>query len=126
MEPSNECAVTDDLLAFIVCSDLIAADTNPLVSFGQAVLNTVHTVVVLLGMILVSIVKAFLPCGLLPRKSVTSEVVLITGAGSGLGRLMAQRFAELGARLVLWDINQAGNEETAKMVENTGAEVGEI
>jgi len=34
--------------------------------------------------------------------------ILITGAASGLGRLMATRFAEAGAHLVLWDIDQAG------------------
>lgn len=74
-------------------------------------------------MLIVGMVRAFLPCGLLPRKSVAGEVVLITGAGSGLGRLMAQRFAQLGSRLVLWDINQAGNEQTAKMIEDTAVEV---
>ena len=75
-------------------------------------------------MALVASVKALLPCGVLPRKSVTGEVVLITGAGSGLGRLMALQFAKLGARLVLWDVNQAGNEQTAKMVKGVGGEVG--
>ena len=39
--------------------------------------------------------------------------VLITGAGSGIGRAAARRFAEEGARLVLVDRNQEGLEETA-------------
>ncbi|KAF7706214.1 epidermal retinol dehydrogenase 2 [Silurus meridionalis] len=51
------------------------------------------------------------------RKSVAGEVVLLTGAGSGLGRIMAQEFARLGARLVLWDIDEAGNLETARLVQ---------
>ncbi len=34
--------------------------------------------------------------------------ILITGAASGIGRLMAETFAREGAHLVLWDINQAG------------------
>ncbi|KAB1256396.1 Short-chain dehydrogenase/reductase family 16C member 6 [Camelus dromedarius] len=50
------------------------------------------------------------------KKDVAGEIVLITGAGSGLGRLMAIKFASLGAILVLWDINEEGNMETCRMV----------
>ena len=42
------------------------------------------------------------------------RTVLITGAGSGLGRAAARRFAEEGARLVLVDRNQEGLEETGR------------
>ncbi|XP_043921483.1 epidermal retinol dehydrogenase 2 isoform X2 [Protopterus annectens] len=56
------------------------------------------------------------------RKSVAGEIVLITGAGSGIGRLVAIRFARLGATLVLWDVNQDGNRETARLVKENGAE----
>ncbi|CAN9502912.1 unnamed protein product [Ophioblennius macclurei] len=55
------------------------------------------------------------------RKSVAGEVVLITGAGSGIGRLMAQEFAALGTSLVLWDINQDGMKETAQLARECGA-----
>jgi NAD(P)-dependent dehydrogenase (short-subunit alcohol dehydrogenase family) len=34
--------------------------------------------------------------------------VLITGAASGIGRLMAERMSALGARLILWDIEEEG------------------
>jgi all-trans-retinol dehydrogenase (NAD+) len=34
--------------------------------------------------------------------------VLITGAASGIGRLMALEFASMGAKVVLWDINEQG------------------
>ena len=44
-------------------------------------------------------------------------------SGSGLGRLMAQRFAELGSSLILWDINTEGNEGTAELLSQKGAEV---
>ncbi|XP_045870048.1 epidermal retinol dehydrogenase 2 isoform X1 [Meles meles] len=56
-----------------------------------------------------------------PRKNVAGEIVLITGAGSGLGRLLALRFACLGSVLVLWDINKEGNEETCRMAREAGA-----
>ncbi|XP_070658270.1 short-chain dehydrogenase/reductase family 16C member 6 [Bos indicus] len=50
------------------------------------------------------------------KKDVTGEIVLITGAASGLGRLLAIKFASLGAILVLWDINEEGNMETCRMI----------
>ncbi|XP_045018752.1 short-chain dehydrogenase/reductase family 16C member 6 [Bubalus kerabau] len=50
------------------------------------------------------------------KKDVTGEIVLITGAASGLGRLLAINFASLGAILVLWDINEEGNMETCRMI----------
>ena len=42
--------------------------------------------------------------------------MLITGGGSGIGRLMAVKLAKLGAIIVTWDVNQAGNEETVRFV----------
>ncbi|XP_077020179.1 retinol dehydrogenase 10-like [Tamandua tetradactyla] len=50
------------------------------------------------------------------EKSVAGQVGLITGAGSGLGRLFALEFGRRRALLVLWDINTQSNEETAGMV----------
>lgn len=57
------------------------------------------------------------------RKSVVGQVVLVTGAGNGLGRAIAARFAETGCKLVLWDIDEKGNQETKELCENLGAEV---
>ena len=38
--------------------------------------------------------------------------VLITGAASGIGRLLAQKIAAEGARVILWDVESAALERT--------------
>lgn len=40
------------------------------------------------------------------KKNIKGEIVLITGAGHGLGKEIAIRLAEMEPVLVLWDINQ--------------------
>lgn len=51
---------------------------------------------------------------------VKEELVLVTGAGHGIGREIALQYASEGCTLVLWDVNQKGNEETAKLIEKSG------
>jgi NAD(P)-dependent dehydrogenase (short-subunit alcohol dehydrogenase family) len=43
----------------------------------------------------------------------TGKVVLVTGGGSGMGRLAAERHAEAGAEVAALDVNEAGLRETA-------------
>ncbi|XP_077990586.1 epidermal retinol dehydrogenase 2-like [Glandiceps talaboti] len=54
------------------------------------------------------------------KKSIAGEIVLVTGAGSGIGRLMSLNFSRQGATVVLWDINKEGVEETAKQIGQIG------
>ena len=48
------------------------------------------------------------------KKSVENETIVITGAGSGIGRLMAQKFSKLGAKIISMDIDEKGNNQTIK------------
>lgn len=50
----------------------------------------------------------------------TGQRVVITGAGSGLGRELALRYAREGARLALADINDDGLEETRRLATAAG------
>jgi len=56
-------------------------------------------------------------------KSFKDKVVVITGAGSGIGRALALAFAARGAKLAISDINEAGLAETVEAVKAAGAEV---
>ena len=52
--------------------------------------------------------------------------VLVTGAGSGIGRSVSVALARRGANLFLTDINAAGLAETAELVKKAGGMVGKI
>jgi NAD(P)-dependent dehydrogenase (short-subunit alcohol dehydrogenase family) len=49
-----------------------------------------------------------------------NKVALITGAGSGIGRSVAQLFAERGTRVVVTDIDEDGGRKTVELIEQTG------
>ncbi|WP_405161114.1 SDR family NAD(P)-dependent oxidoreductase [Nocardia sp. NBC_01499] len=51
------------------------------------------------------------------------KVCVITGAGSGIGRALAENLAKRGAKLALSDIDTEGLAETVLRCENLGAEV---
>lgn len=53
-------------------------------------------------------------------KNFQDKEVLITGAGSGIGRATAVAFAKAGARLWLADVDDAGNTETAAQIRQAG------
>ncbi len=46
--------------------------------------------------------------------SSASQVVFVTGGGSGMGRLAAQRMADAGAKVAAVDVDEAGLAETAE------------
>jgi short-subunit dehydrogenase len=54
-------------------------------------------------------------------KSLKDKVVVITGAGSGIGRALAVNLAGRGALLAISDVNEAGLAETVELVKQAGA-----
>ncbi|NNK47388.1 MAG: SDR family NAD(P)-dependent oxidoreductase, partial [Gemmatimonadetes bacterium] len=47
--------------------------------------------------------------------------ILITGAGSGIGRLLALGSADLGAHVILWDKDRAALEEVQAQIAEKSA-----
>ena len=53
-------------------------------------------------------------------RGLKDKVAIVTGAGSGLGRGMAQRLSEEGARVIVFDINEEGGRATASSLDEGG------
>ncbi|KAI1703385.1 short chain dehydrogenase domain-containing protein [Ditylenchus destructor] len=56
------------------------------------------------------------------KKDLKGKLILVTGAGGGIGTPLALKLAARGAKLILWDANGVANEATAKQCRNLGAE----
>lgn len=49
-----------------------------------------------------------------------NKVIIITGAGSGIGKETAMRFALEGAKIVVADVNEKGGQETVEQIRKKG------
>jgi len=54
-------------------------------------------------------------------KNVAGKNVLITGGAAGIGKLMAQKFLQRDAQVVLWDLNEKAMEETRSELSALGS-----
>src|SRR2546427_10978781 len=52
--------------------------------------------------------------------SFAGKVAFVTGAANGIGRAAALAFAHEGASVVVADVSEQGNQETARMIEEAG------
>nr|XP_060631334.1 epidermal retinol dehydrogenase 2-like [Anolis sagrei ordinatus] len=55
------------------------------------------------------------------QKNVAGKIVLVTGSANGIGREVSINLARLGSILILWDIDEEGNIETAELTKANGA-----
>lgn len=77
------------------------------IPFVRATYEVVGFLLLSLVVIIKSLIRQLTPLKY-KMKDVAGEIVLITGGGGGLGRLMAMKLANLGAIVVVWDINAQG------------------
>lgn len=66
--------------------------------------------------------RALLPSCRSKLPDFSADVCLVTGAAQGLGRQLALKFAECGATMVLWDINEEKVFSVAEEVRGLGNE----
>lgn len=64
-----------------------------------------------------SIFTIFIPKA---KKDAVDEIVLVTGAGHGIGKELAIGYALLGATVVCWDINEKTNQQTMNEIKIMG------
>ena len=55
------------------------------------------------------------------KGSFAGKVAFVTGAANGIGRAAALAFAREGASVVVADVSEQGNQETARMIEEPAA-----
>ncbi|XP_055375803.1 estradiol 17-beta-dehydrogenase 11 [Condylostylus longicornis] len=87
------------------------------VSIIYAIFDVIWFIIVSIGYIIQDIY--YLTCGY-PEKDLLNEIALVTGGGSGLGRLVAQRLSQMGTKVVIWDINSEGIKETTEIIQSMG------
>ena len=87
------------------------------------IFRAVLTLFKLLWIVLGKTIASFLPQWLFRarKEDLQAELVLVTGAGKGLGRSLAVTFAKLGSSLVLWDIDEDSVRAVADEVATYGA-----
>lgn len=57
-------------------------------------------------------------------KGLKDKVVIVTGGGGGIGSAICRRFAEAGAAVAVFDINQDAAEAVAAGIRDTGGQAG--
>ncbi|XP_038222469.1 short-chain dehydrogenase/reductase family 16C member 6 [Zerene cesonia] len=73
--------------------------------------------------ILESLFWTLVPNAIRPMKSLKGDVVLVTGGGGGVGKQLALKLARLGAKVVVWDINEEALRKTCNAVTDEGYEI---
>ena len=71
------------------------------------ILETIYNLVMLFYYIVESLVIKFIPIRF-RSKDISGQVALVTGAGGGLGRLIALGLSKLGCKVVCWDVAKQG------------------
>lgn len=64
--------------------------------------------------------------GTFSPRALAGKACIVTGAASGMGRVVAERFAEAGAHVVMADINRGPLEAGAAAIRDAGVEIAPV
>ena len=53
-------------------------------------------------------------------KKLDNKIAIVTGAGKGIGRAIAHRFAKEGASIAIWEKDEVAGNETAEEIKKDG------
>jgi predicted amino acid dehydrogenase len=90
---------------------------------GIFLISVVKWIFLVIESLAKSCYRNIFPYAMQPKKQLNGLTVLVTGAGGGIGHVIAHKLAIEGCRLVLWDTNVVLNDQTARVCQNLGAKV---
>ena len=73
----------------------------------QVIFETIYNIILLFYYIAESFVVRWIPVRY-RAKDISGQIALVTGAGGGIGRLIAIGLANLGCKVVCWDVAKQG------------------
>jgi len=82
--------------------------------WGVVLADFIHLILITIQSYVVALFRFFIPP---PMKSIRGKLVLITGAGHGIGAELALHMARQGARVVCVDVDEASNRDTVRAIE---------
>uniref|UniRef100_A0A182TE30 Short-chain dehydrogenase/reductase 3 n=1 Tax=Anopheles melas TaxID=34690 RepID=A0A182TE30_9DIPT len=97
-----------------------ASSNNPAVMAYNAVLVLFDVLVFLVKAIYIVGKGVFEMAVLPPARDVSGDIVLITGAGHGMGKNLSLQYAALGTTVVCVDVNEKTNQETVTAIKSKG------
>uniref|UniRef100_A0A2M4BUL3 Short-chain dehydrogenase/reductase 3 n=2 Tax=Anopheles marajoara TaxID=58244 RepID=A0A2M4BUL3_9DIPT len=94
------------------------ASNNPAVVAYNAVLILFDVLVFLVKSVYITVRSIVEMVMLPPARDVSGDIVLITGAGHGMGKNLALQYAALGTTVVCVDVNEKTNSETVAAIKS--------
>nr|CAH0113314.1 unnamed protein product [Daphnia galeata] len=80
-----------------------------------AIIDVAYNVAMIFYYILKAIVVPWIPIKY-RSKDISGQIALVTGAGGGIGRLLAIGLSNAGCKVVCWDVAKQANEETVRLI----------
>ncbi|KAG5682539.1 hypothetical protein PVAND_011886 [Polypedilum vanderplanki] len=109
--------ITLTTLMYYFTMKLVRSEFDPI-----AVLTFLFDLILLIVKFILVTIEAFFEWIFAKEENVQGEIVLITGAGHGIGKEIAIQYAALGAKVVCWDINEETNKHTVNTIKSNGGE----